>query len=119
MHPKSPAFSTSRTSQERASLAEQTLRQKEALLADKERFQSEVQHFSQDLQKLARETTSAVDGKLQAQLSAAQAQLLEEQRRRVEAEGDAQVLMPAPGLCGVALKSCLPHCAVSATALAF
>jgi len=33
--------------QERANLAEQTLRQKEALLAEKERFQSEVQHFSQ------------------------------------------------------------------------
>lgn len=33
--------------QERANLAEQTLRQKEALLVEKERFQSDVQHFSQ------------------------------------------------------------------------
>jgi hypothetical protein len=77
--------------QERANLAEQTLRQKEALLAEKERFQSDVQHFSQDLQKLARETSGAVEGRLQQQLAAAQEQLFEEKRRRADAEGEAQV----------------------------
>ena len=41
------AFACLPLPQERANLAEQTLRQKEALLAEKERFQSDVQHFSQ------------------------------------------------------------------------
>lgn len=77
--------------QERANLAEQTLRQKEALLAEKERFQSDMQHFSQDLQKLARETSGAVEGRLQQQLVDAQEQLFEEKRRRADAEGEAQV----------------------------
>ena len=45
----------------------------------------------QDLQKLARETSSVVDGKLQEQLTTAQAQLFEEKQRRVDAEGAAQV----------------------------
>ncbi|EFN59189.1 expressed protein, partial [Chlorella variabilis] len=86
------ADQTAAAAQERANLAEQTLRQKEALLVEKERFQSDVQHFSQDLQKLARETSSVVDGKLQEQLSAAQAQLFEEKQKRVDAEGEAQIL---------------------------
>lgn len=33
--------------QERANLAEQTLQQRQAMMAEKERFQSDVQHFSQ------------------------------------------------------------------------
>jgi hypothetical protein len=45
----------------------------------------------QDLQKLARETSSVVDGKLQEQLAAAQAVVFAEQRRRADAEGEAQV----------------------------
>ena len=50
-------------------------------------------HFTwlQDLQKLARETSSVVDGKLQEQLTAAQAAVFAEQRRRADAEGEAQV----------------------------
>ncbi len=35
------------TLQERANLAEQTLQQRQAMMAEKERFQSDVQHFSQ------------------------------------------------------------------------
>jgi ElaB/YqjD/DUF883 family membrane-anchored ribosome-binding protein len=77
--------------QERAKLAEQTLQAKEGLLVERQRFQTDVQHFSQDLQKLARETGSVVDGKLQEQLAAAQAQLFEEKKLRADSEGEAQV----------------------------
>ena len=91
--PHPPTRTRTHTSQERANLAEQTLRQREGVLAEKERFQSEVQHLSQGLQQLARETSTAVaaDGKLAEQLAAAQAQLFAEKQRRADAECEAQV----------------------------
>ena len=92
-HPPMPPTHPCSHPQERANLAEQTLRQREGVLAEKERFQSEVQHLSQGLQQLARETSTAVaaDGKLAEQLAAAQAQLFAEKQRRADAECEAQV----------------------------
>lgn len=45
--PDPPTLPHPHTWQERANLAEQTLQQRQAMMAEKERFQSDVQHFSQ------------------------------------------------------------------------
>ncbi len=65
----------------------------------------------QDLKKLAQETSTKLDGKLQEQLAALQAQLFEEKKQRADAEADAQVCSCFP--CGytagaMSVGACLP-----------
>lgn len=75
--------------QERAHLAEQTLKQRDALASERAQMQAEMQHYSQDLAKMALETGSAANVKLQQAISEAQAGLRDERRERTNAESRA------------------------------
>ena len=71
---------------ERASLAEESLKQKAALASERAQMQADMQHNYQDLAKMALETGSAANARL---LGEAQTQLVAERAAKVAAEATA------------------------------
>ena len=77
---------TAAAAQERANLAEQTLKHKEVLATERAQMQAEMQHYSQDLAKMALQTGNSANNQL---LIEAQAALKAEKKARAAAEARA------------------------------
>ncbi|KAG7672121.1 hypothetical protein Ndes2526B_g06897 [Nannochloris sp. 'desiccata'] len=74
---------TAAAAQERANLAEQTLRHREVLATERAQMQAEMQHYSQDLAKMALKTGNSANNQL---LAETQATLKAEKKARSAAE---------------------------------
>jgi hypothetical protein len=74
---------TAAAAQERANLAEQTLKHREVLASERAQMQAEMQHYSQDLAKMALQTGNSANSQLLAETQAA---LKAERKARSAAE---------------------------------
>jgi len=80
------------TVEERAKLAEDTLRHRELLANERAQMQADMQHYSQDLAKMAIQTGNAANVTLQQTMTDMQLELEKERKARVDAESRATLL---------------------------